>query len=381
MAVLLVVAGCANPPPPGPDPRAAAQVYLTALKAGDYDTCYRMLTEAELSHGSLDQFLNQVPIAPVASRRWFGQIEAATEYRIGPATTRGTEVIFPVSVTAPNLVLWERMLGAPNESKRTLQARAEAQFASSDYPRLSYPDRIVLVREGDEWHVLAGYAQRERLDRLHDRALAAYHNLDYDQSLSLYRQILDRLKKAPFTGNGELACRFGGEMKRVAQARNSLAAARAYLPSVKLNNVAAKPAESGGQGMFGQIVNSGGRALDQVELTVSHYDQNGKLVASEKHTPIALPLEFTDFNVPIVPFGPGEARDFGITLTTAGESPPQDQPRIMVTGVIFSAPLASPPKLAGESMTPSSGPSGKERGQVLSGGASPTPRAEPGSKH
>jgi hypothetical protein len=378
MQGLLLITGCATPPPSGPDPKAAAQTYLAALKAGDYETCYRMLAEADLVHGSLDEFLNQVPIAPIASRRWFGQIEAATDYRMDGAAKRGTEVIFPVNVTTPNLVLWEHMLGAPNESKQTLQARAEKQLAGGDYPRLNYPDSIVLVREGEEWHILAGFAQRERIDRLHDQAVAAYHNFNYEQALALYRQILDRLDKAPFTGKGELACRFRGEMTKVAEARDSLAAAQAYLPIVKLKNVAAKPVESGGQGMFGQIVNSGERALDQVELTVSYYDQNGKFVASEKHTPIAIPLEFTDFDLPIVPFSPGEARDFGITLRTPGAVGQQNQPRVTVTGVIFSAPLASPPKFAGNRMTLPSSPAGMERSALS--GASPASATKPGSK-
>jgi hypothetical protein len=342
-----LLAGCGNSPPPGPDPRAAARAYLTALKAGDYQTCYRMLAEDDLVHGSLDGFLGQIPMAPNVERRWFGQMEAATEYRIGEASVRGHEEIVPVEVTTPNLVLWERMLGARNQTRQAVQASAENQLAAGDYPRLSYPDQIVMVREGDEWHVVAGFAQRERIEQLHVQALSAYHQLDYDEALKLYRQILERLGTALFSGSGELLFRLGRQMKRVQAARDIAVAARSYLPKLMLRNLQTRQAVSGSPAMFGQIVNSGDLALDEVELTVSYYSEAGKLVYAEKHTPIALPLEFTDLDLPIVPFKPGETREIGIALTAPPDIQQQNKSQMTVSGVIFSEPFAVPPKLAG----------------------------------
>jgi len=203
--------------------------------------------------------------------------------------------------------------------------------------------------------VLAGFAQRARIERLHQQALAAYHGFDYDKALSYYREILDRLGKAPFTASGELTGRFTMEMKTVAAARAGKSAAQAYLPKLILKNITTKPAQPGGMGMFGQITNSGARALDQVELTVSYYGNNGKPTHDERHTPIATPLQFTDFNLPIVPFGPGETRDFGVTLKAPPEIQQDGQPRAAVTGIIFSEfdqPLAAPPKLSGAAPEP-----------------------------
>jgi hypothetical protein len=173
-----LIAGCAKSPPPGPTPEAVAQAYLTALKAGDYQACYRMIAENDLVHGSLGGFLGQVPMSPNVERRWFGQIEAATAYRIGTAIEQGGEAAVPVNVTTPNLVLWERMLGARNATKQAVQKGFEKQLADDDYPRLSYPDQIVMVWEDGEWRILAGFAQRTRIDRLHEQALAAYHRLE-----------------------------------------------------------------------------------------------------------------------------------------------------------------------------------------------------------
>jgi hypothetical protein len=369
----LLIVGCAKAPPPGPGPEEVAMVYLGALKAGDYQACYRMIAENDLVHGSLGGFLGQMPMAPNVERRWFGQIEAATEYRVGRAVERGGEAIVPVNVTTPNLALWERMLGARNATKQAVQKGFEKQLAGGDYPRLSYSDQIVMVWEGGEWRILAGFAQRARIDRLHDQALANYHQLQYDKALGLYRQMLERLDKAPFTADREVAFQLGREMKRVEAASAGAAAAQSYLPRLALKNVDAKPALSGSPGMFGQMVNSGDRDLDQVELTVSYYSDAGKLVYSERHTPVALPLEFTDFDLPVVPFHPGETRAIGITLTAPLEIQQQNKPRMVVSGVIFSEPLAAPPKLAGIERTD---PRARDRDRAISAAASSSAKSK-----
>ena len=333
-----------------------------------------MIAEGDLIHGSLGGFLGQVPMAPNVDRRWFGQMEAATEYRVGSAVKRDAETVIPVYVTTPNLVLWERMLGAQQPTRQAVQQTFEKQFASGDYPKISYPDQIVMIWEDGEWRVLAGFAQRGRIDRFHQQALAAYHKFQYDQALGLYREMLKRLNQAPFTASGELAYHLQQEMKRVEAASAGAAAAQSYLSRLALKNIEAKQALSGGPGMFGQLVNAGDRALDQVELTVSYYSDAGKLVYSERHTPVALPLEFTDFDLPLLPLRPGETRDLGITLTAPLEIQQQNKPRMTVSGAIFSEPVASPPKLAG--IEPRTNAMVRDRDRAISTAASTDPKRQ-----
>ena len=349
IAVLLLIAGCAKPPPaaPRPDPKAAARTYLAALKIGDYQTCYQMLAKRDRDHSSMDEFLSDIPMAPSVERRWFAPIENATEYQVRRPFSRGDEMIVPVNVTTPNLVIWERMLGALNQTRPEIRTKAERQLSSGGYPRLSYADQLVLVEQEQEWHLVAGFDQKEQITRLRDEALGAYHAFDYDRALSLYRQVMERLEKAPFSGSGGLSRALGDEMKAIEAARANAPAARLYLSKVVLKNVVTKPAQSGASGIFGQITNSGERALDQVELTVSYGPEPGKPVYSEKHVPISTPLEFTDFDMPIVAFGPGQTRDFGILLKAPPPIQEHDKPSVTVTGLIFSAAPALSPKLAG----------------------------------
>lgn len=345
IAWIVLIAGCnRQPEAPEPDPKAAAQTYLAALKEGDYQTCYRMLAKGDLDHLSMDKFLRDIPMAPDVERRWFEPIEHVTEYRIGVPFKRGAEIVVPVNVTTPNLVIWERMLGTPGEDRQTLQAKAEKQLASGDYPRLIYADQIILVKEANEWRVVAAFVERALIDDLHEQALSAYHAFDFDRTLSLYRRIQEIPEKTPFTGSGGLSRGFAREVEVIEAARVGAPAARSYLSKLVLKNVVSKPAQSGEPGLFGQITNSGDRALDQVELTVSYGSASGKMVYSEKHVTVATPLEFTDFDMSIVPFGPGQTRDFGFVLKAAPEIQVSNKPSVTVTGIILSETPVFPPK-------------------------------------
>ncbi len=334
LAVAVVLARCAGPP--GPDPAAAARKYLVALKSGDYQTCYGMLTEHDLAHGSLGDFLAGIPLAPEVDQRWFKPIEAVTDYSVGPAERHDDLVILPVRITTPNLVLWERMLGGADQNRKTIQDKAQKQLDDRTFPRLDYEDRMVMALEGDEWRVLAGFETRAQIRALHNQALAAYHLLDYAKALGLYRKMVERLGHSEFTGRNELAQRLSVEMKRVEAASGTGLAAQAYIPHLVLKNVATKPALSGSPGMFGEMVNSGDRALDQVNLTVSYYTPGGKLIYTERHTPFALPLRFADFDLPLVPFAPGSTRKFGIALRAPMDVQQQSKAVVNVSGVILS---------------------------------------------
>jgi hypothetical protein len=338
---ICLIAGCTRAPSE-PDPEAAARNYLVALKSGDYQTCYRMLAEKDLLHGSLGEFLGEIPLAPKVQQRWFRQIEAATNYQLGPAERHAADAILPVRISTPNLALWERTLAAQSKDRPTLQRNAEKQLAAGSFPRLKYEDQIVLVYEGGEWRLVAGFPLRAEIEAFHNQALTDYHHLEYAKALSLYGQMLQRVDHAQFSGRAELAARLRHEMERIETCADAAAAAQAYIPRLVLKDIAAKPAMSGTPGMFGEIVNSGPRALDQINLKVSYYAPNGTLVYQETHTPFALPLRFTDFDLPLVAFPPGATRKFGIRLIAPIDVQQDNKAQLTVSGVILSQPMEHP---------------------------------------
>ena len=122
-------------------------------------------------------------------------------------------------------------------------------------------------------------------------------------------------------------------------------------------------------GIFGKMTNSGDKAIDEVEFTVTYYEgkgKNKKAVFTEVHSPIATLLEFTNFGRPVRPFMPGETRDFGFRLTAAPEVQQKATPDLTVTSIVFtqsSAPLPSP-----ATPTPSPGAS-----PAATGSAAPAP--------
>ena len=300
-----------------------------------------MLAEPDRKQRSMQQFLAEIPIAPDVSRRWFRKIQRVTDYQIAQPASGPNQTVVPVHVTTPDLMLWERMLGGRSSAKEMVQAAAEKELSNGLYPILRYSDYIVLVKEGRDWHVVAGYEVRERLARLRGDALQAYHAYQYDRAVDLYRQMQGELDKAAFTGSGYLKYLCGAETRIVAAAQSSAPGARVYLSRVILEHVEAKLTAAHQPGMFGQISNAGERSLDQVELTVSYYAGAGnqeKAVYSESHTPIATPLRFTDFDRPILPFLSGETRQFGFTLNAPANIQQQSRSEVRVSNIIFSPP-------------------------------------------
>ena len=96
------------------------------------------------------------------------------------------------------------------------------------------------------------------------------------------------------------------------------------------------------------MTNSGDKPIDEVQFTVTYSEGKGKKkkdVFTEVHTPIATPLEFTNFGRAVLPFVPGETRSFGFRLTAAPEVQQKATPDLTVTSIVFTqsgAPLPKP---------------------------------------
>ena len=92
---------------------------------------------------------------------------------------------------------------------------------------------------------------------------------------------------------------------------------------------------------------------------------------------IVTPIEFVGFVRPVLPFVPGETRDFGFELTAPAQIQQQSEPSLTVDSLVFTQSRAPLPKLAIENLTPgpqsSASPSSKP-----SPSQSPRPRATPG---
>jgi hypothetical protein len=134
-----------------------------------------------------------------------------------------------------------------------------------------------------------------------------------------------------------------------------------------------KMAASRVPGIFGKLTNTGDKAIDEIQFTVTYYEGKGakkKSVYTETHTPVATPFEFTDFVRPVTPFVPGETRTFGFRLSAPADVQQKATPDLNVSQVVFtqsSAPLPKPP-------TPTPSP---EASASASPGAPPAAAAAP----
>jgi hypothetical protein len=339
-----ILAGCGNPA------QRAANTYLDNLKLRAYPTIYQMLSHQDQVDRTLDQFLTDIPMAPDVTKDWFKVILQQMNYQVGEPKMEGSDkAIVSVKVTAPDLALWERTIDAQGTTGQSTDAAAQKSLEEGSYPKISYDDSIVMLKEGGDWRVFVDYAARDRIKKAHKDAVELYHKHDYDKASAAYQDLLAALDKDEATGNQGLKFLYQQELKQVQTAKAQIPDGQAYIPKLVLSDVDMKMAASRVPGIFGKITNSGDKAIDEVQMTVTYYEGKGKkkkAVYTEDHAPIATALEFTNFTRPVLPLVPGETRDFGFRLNAPVDVQQKATPDLTVTSIVFTqsqAPLPKPP--------------------------------------
>jgi tetratricopeptide (TPR) repeat protein len=344
LAILGVfAAGCQ-----GNTPKRAADNYLNNLKLYNYPAVYQALSHQDQVDRTMDQFLEEIPMAPDVSKDWFKAILRTYDYKVGDAKVDGDKGVVTVSVTRPDLALWERTIDAGLSGDQTPDSSAQKDLSNNSYPKITYDDNMVFVNQGGEWRLLVDFPFRENIIKEHKAAVDLYHQHDYDKAVAAYQKILDELGKEQATGTDGLKFQYGRELAEIQNAQKQIPDAQAYIPKIVLTDVDMKMSASRVPGIFGKMTNSGDKAIDEVQFTVTYYEGKGKSkksVFTEVHTPVATPLEFTNFGRPVLPFVPGETRSFGFRLTASPEVQQKATPDLTVTSIVFtqsSAPLPKP---------------------------------------
>lgn len=337
-----LLAGCSH------GPESAAQDYLNNLKLFNYPACYQTISHQDKLDRTLEQFLTDPPMTPSVSKEWFKSVVTATEYVPGAAKVEGDRATVPIKVTMPDLELWERAMNTVPTTKASAESQAQTSLQNGTFPKVTFEDTMVMVKQGNDWPLVVNYPLRERIAKMHKEAVELYHKHDYDKAIAAYREIIAALDKEPATGQGRLKFLYGSELADIQKQKGQLAEAQAYVPKLVLADVDLKMAASRVPGIFGKIANTGDRALDEVEMTVNYSTGRGKrkkLVYTEVHTPIATPLTFQNFTRPVLPFVPGETRNFGFRLSAPVEVQEKATPDLVITAIAFTeskAPLPTP---------------------------------------
>ncbi|MGA9723316.1 MAG: hypothetical protein WBQ86_12740, partial [Candidatus Binatus sp.] len=306
---VFLVAGCQ-----GHSPQHAADTYLSNLKFYNYPAAYQALSHQDQVDRTMDQFLTEIPMAPDVSKDWFKGILRAYDYKVGDAKIDGDKAIVTVSVTQPDLALWERTVDAGLSGEETPDSIAQKNLTDKTYPKVTYDDNIVMVQQGGEWRLRVDFPARENIIKEHKDAVDLYHQHEYDKAIAAYQKIIDELDKQQTTGSAGLKFQYGRELADIQNAQKQQSDAQAYIPKIVLSDVDMKMSASRVPGIFGKMTNSGDKAIDEVQFTVTYAEGKGKAkkqVFAEVHTPIATPLQFMNFGRAVKPFVPGETRDFG----------------------------------------------------------------------
>src|SRR4029077_5682071 len=125
-----LLAGCQ-----GHSPQAAAHNYLSNLKLYNYPATYQALSHQDQVDRTMDQFLTEIPMAPDVNKDWFKAVLRAYDYKVGDSKTEGDKAIVTVSVTQPDLALWERTVDAQVSGETTPDSIAQKNLTENTYPK------------------------------------------------------------------------------------------------------------------------------------------------------------------------------------------------------------------------------------------------------
>ena len=364
----------------GHTPQRAANEYLANLKLYNYPAAYQALSHQDQVDRTIDQFLTEIPMAPDVNKDWFKAVLRAYDYKVGDSKTEGDKAIVTVSVTQPDLALWERTVDAQVSGETTPDSIAQKNLTENTYPKVTYDDNVVMVNQGGEWKLLYNFPFKENILKEHKDAVDLYHKHDYDKAIAAYQKIIDELDKDQSTGNAGLKFQYGRELAAIQNSQKQLSDAQAYVPKIVLSDVDLKMSASRVPGIFGKMTNSGDKALDEVQFTVTYYEgkgKNKKAVLTEIHTPVATALEFTNFARPVLPFVPGETRNFGFKLTAPTDVQMKSSPDLTVTSIVFTQSAAPLPKPVAPSPSPAASPAAGAASPAASAAAAASPAAKP----
>lgn len=385
VAALAAIAALLLPGCERNSPQGIARRYLEALRRSNYAACYTMLAEQDRKDRTLAEFLTEIPLAPDVGPAIFRPVLQNMQFELGEVRIEGDSAFASITVTAPNLPIWERTLDAGAGADHFGGRDAEHSLAAGDFPKVTYPDGIFLTRERHHWRVVAGFTDRDRIVDLHREAIVEYHQFEYAKVIVDYQSMIAELARLKFTGATGLAARYQGELAGVRTAQAEVPAATAYaVKSLTLGDISMSMSEERVPAIFGSITNHGDRALDAVQIAVTWYEGRGKdlkAAYSEKHPIVITPIEFTDFSVPVIPFVPGEKRPFGFILTAPVQVQQDAAPYVTISAITFTYLKAPLPKHA-LAKAPS-GPAASTPGSSLPLGiavtrpAAPSPRPTP----
>jgi hypothetical protein len=364
-------------------PRGTAERYVENLQQFNYPKCYSLLSTQDRAERPLHQFLTEIPLAPDVSPIWFRPILHVMHFELGDEHRNpdGATAYVPIRVTALNLPLWERTLDASAENDGSPGQLAHQSLATGTYPTVVYDDRIFLLKEYHHWRVMAGFAARDRVLDQHRRAMLDFYEGRLDHAIAQYHSMIIELEQLPGTGNPGLAARLRAELAAMSKVKAEMPAAAAYGARLKLDRVAMRVAEERVPAIFGDITNAGDRPIDELRLAVTWYQGRGKdlkVVHREEHSVVVTAIEFTDFSRPVIPFLPGERRQFGFILGAPPEVQQNAIPYVTVGSLAFAQIPAPQPKLDPASISRASHPSDEAvRAPAPSAATSAAPSSAP----
>jgi hypothetical protein len=276
------------------------------------------------------------------------RFELGREYR-----THDGAIVVPVKITTPDLPLWERTLDALGASDGSPSELAQRSLASGSYPIVTYQDQIVLLKEHRDWRIKAAFAVRDQVLERRGQAMRDFYAGQLDRAISELHSLITELGQSQGTGSLGLVALFQTELSEVKKIKDQEGTAAGYGAKLKLDKVAMRMAEEHLPAIFGDVSNTGNRAIDELSVSIAWYQGRGKnlqVVQREEHSIVVTSIEFTDFTRQVIPFVPGETRQFGFILNAPPGIQQNATPYITIGSIGFTEIPAPLPRLEASSI-------------------------------
>ena len=209
--------------------RGAAIQYLENLRSSNYAGCYAMLSDQDRKDRTLAEFLTEIPLAPDVGPSWFHAVlheHAIRSWRTRCATVRSPRFQLPLQRRICRF--GSARSTPPRGHDQSGGQNAAGSLAADDFPKITYGDVIYVIKEHRHWHVVADFADRDRIVDLHREAIVEYHQYQYAEVIGAYQKMIADLDRLKFTGAAGLAARYRSELAAVRKVQAEIPAATEY---------------------------------------------------------------------------------------------------------------------------------------------------------
>lgn len=267
-----------------PSPEEVLTTHFEALKKGDFDTAYELLSSADRAFRTKEKFADSQRNAGLLAL----VLKSSISMKVKRVVVDRNKAVATVEVTYPDMkVLFAAMFSrALNKNSDEMEDKLAERLASGDVPMTVTVNTEYLVREADGWRVYKGFEVKSHVEKLLQEAKNLAERKKYGEAIEKYDEALT-VESDVVKGKQDRAREEREEVvSKLATAREK----NEYIKKVVLYDLKSRYHETfldkRVPGVEFKIRNKGNRTLRKVEVTVYFKDAKGSVIHEKNYTPV-----------------------------------------------------------------------------------------------